>query len=136
MLLDDLRARVPLDGDSRLLDLACGTGQVAFALAADVAEVWAIDQEADSIEFATHKAQRLGLTNIHTGSQPQPRTCRSRASSTSSRSATHSSDSTVTSSRSVWLATCAKPAVSRRSEAGHRGTVTACGSTSSARRAQ
>jgi SAM-dependent methyltransferase len=64
VLLDDLRARVPLTGTGRLLDLACGTGQVAFALAADVAEVWAVDQEAESIEFGRRKAQRLGVTNI------------------------------------------------------------------------
>jgi SAM-dependent methyltransferase len=36
VLLDDLRARVPILGTGRLLDLACGTGQVAFSLAADV----------------------------------------------------------------------------------------------------
>jgi SAM-dependent methyltransferase len=63
-LLDDVRVRVPLDRTSRLLDLACGTGQVAFALAADVAEVCAVDQEAESIEFGRRKAQRLGVTNI------------------------------------------------------------------------
>lgn len=65
VMLDDLRARVPIDAAGRLLDLACGTGQVAFALAADVAEVWAADQEAESIEFGRRKAQRLGVTNIH-----------------------------------------------------------------------
>jgi SAM-dependent methyltransferase len=64
VLLEDLRARVSLGGTDRLLDLACGTGQVAFALAADVAEVWAVDQEAESIEFAKRKAQSLGVTNI------------------------------------------------------------------------
>jgi ubiquinone/menaquinone biosynthesis C-methylase UbiE len=64
VLLDDLRARVPLTGTGRLLDLACGTGQVAFALAADVAEAWAVDQEAESIEFGRRKAQRLGVTNV------------------------------------------------------------------------
>ena len=64
-LLADLRIRVPLDGTARLLDLACGTGQVAFALAADVAEVWAVDQEAESIRYSRRKAQRLGVTNIH-----------------------------------------------------------------------
>ena len=63
-LLEDLRARVPLGGTGRLLDLACGTGQVAFALAADVAEVWAVDQETELIELGTRKAQRLGVTNI------------------------------------------------------------------------
>jgi SAM-dependent methyltransferase len=64
LLLDDLRARVPLDGNGRLLDLACGTGQVAFALASDVAEVWAVDLEAELIELGRRKAQRLGITNM------------------------------------------------------------------------
>jgi ubiquinone/menaquinone biosynthesis C-methylase UbiE len=36
-LVDDLRARVHFDDAGRVLDLACGTGQVAFALAGDVA---------------------------------------------------------------------------------------------------
>jgi len=63
-LLDDLRARVPVLGDGRLLDLACGTGQIACALARDVAEVWAVDLEAESVEFAERKARRAGVTNI------------------------------------------------------------------------
>jgi len=64
-LIDDLRARVPLDATSRVLDLACGTGQIAFALAADVAEVLAVDQEAEMIELVAHKARRLGVANVH-----------------------------------------------------------------------
>jgi SAM-dependent methyltransferase len=63
-LLDDLRARVPLRSASRLLDLACGTGQVAFALAADVGEVWAVDQDPELVELGRRKAQRLGVANI------------------------------------------------------------------------
>jgi len=63
-LLDDLRARVPLDGAVRLLDLACGTGQIAFALAADTAEVWAVDQEAEFIRFGEKKARADGVGNI------------------------------------------------------------------------
>jgi SAM-dependent methyltransferase len=64
VLLDDLRARVPILGTGRLLDLACGTGQVAFPLAADVGEVWAVDQEAELIAFGMRKARGLGVTNI------------------------------------------------------------------------
>lgn len=64
VLLDDLRARVPLGPGSRVLDLACGTGQIAFGLAAGVGQVWAVDQEAESVEFARAKAARLGLTGI------------------------------------------------------------------------
>jgi len=63
-LVDDLRVRVSIVGISSLLDVACGTGQVAFALAADVAEVWAVDQEPEFIEFGERKARRLGVGNI------------------------------------------------------------------------
>ena len=63
-LLDDLRARVPLGDSSRLLDLACGTGQIAVPLAGDVAEVWAVDQEAEAVEFGKRKSEHLGIANI------------------------------------------------------------------------
>jgi SAM-dependent methyltransferase len=63
-LLDDLRARVPLGPASRVLDLACGTGQIAFPLCGDVASVWAVDQEAGSVAFGRAKAARLGVSNI------------------------------------------------------------------------
>ena len=63
-LLDDLRARVPVTGGGRLLDLACGTGQIAFPLAADFAEVMAADQEAGAVAFGRRKAERLGIDNI------------------------------------------------------------------------
>ena len=65
ILLDDLRARVPIRPQGRVLDLACGTGHVAFALASDVAEVWAIDQEVESITYGKGKAVAAGVTNIH-----------------------------------------------------------------------
>ena len=63
-LLDDLRARVPLDSDSRVLDLACGPGKIAFALAPDVDNVSAVDQEPEFVEFGRRKAERLGVSNI------------------------------------------------------------------------
>lgn len=65
-LLDDLRARVPLDGAGagRVLDLACGTGQIAFGLAPHVAEVWAVDQEAETVELGRRKAASAGVGNI------------------------------------------------------------------------
>src|SRR5437588_3918589 len=47
-----------------MLDLACGTGQVAFALAGHVSEVWAVDQEQEFTEFSERKAAHLGVTNI------------------------------------------------------------------------
>jgi SAM-dependent methyltransferase len=55
-LIDKLTARVGADGTGRLLDLACGTGQVAFALRDSFAEIWATDQEPDMIAVAARKA--------------------------------------------------------------------------------
>jgi SAM-dependent methyltransferase len=59
-LIDDLAARSGADGTGRLLDLACGTGHVAFALRDRFAEVWAVDQEPDMIELASLKAAATG----------------------------------------------------------------------------
>jgi SAM-dependent methyltransferase len=59
-LIDDLAARSGADGTGRLLDLACGTGQVAFALRGHFAEVWAVDQEPDMIEVLSSKAAAAG----------------------------------------------------------------------------
>jgi ubiquinone/menaquinone biosynthesis C-methylase UbiE len=63
-LFVDLLRRSHVEHGGRLLDLACGTGQIAFALHHEFDEVWAVDQEADAITFADHKAARLGITNI------------------------------------------------------------------------
>src|SRR5262245_12817137 len=63
-LVDHLREHVPLGSGSRVLDLACGTGQIAFALAPHVGEVWAVDQEPDFVSFGADKSERLGIRNI------------------------------------------------------------------------
>jgi SAM-dependent methyltransferase len=47
----------------RFLDLACGTGQVAFALAPYAGEVLAVDQEVEAVALGRRKAQRLGVAN-------------------------------------------------------------------------
>jgi SAM-dependent methyltransferase len=59
-LMADLSARTGACSGGRLLDLACGTGQVAFALADRFAEIWAVDQEPAMIEVARDKAGRSG----------------------------------------------------------------------------
>ena len=59
-LIADLSARAGADGRGRLLDLACGTGQVAFALSAGFAEIWALDQEPGMIDVAREKAAQSG----------------------------------------------------------------------------
>jgi ubiquinone/menaquinone biosynthesis C-methylase UbiE len=63
-LMDDLRQRLPASGRGRLLDLACGTGQIAFPLADAFAEVWAVDQEEESVAYGRAKAEAGGITNI------------------------------------------------------------------------
>ena len=63
-LFDDLRARTSVAGGGNMLDLACGTGQIAFPLAEHFAEVWAVDQEPETVAYGRAKAQRLGVANI------------------------------------------------------------------------
>jgi ubiquinone/menaquinone biosynthesis C-methylase UbiE len=63
-LFDDLRQRAAASGRGNLLDLACGTGQVALPLAQHFSEVWAVDQEPESVAYGRNKAERLGVTNI------------------------------------------------------------------------
>jgi SAM-dependent methyltransferase len=55
-LIDDLSRRTEASGRGRLLDLACGTGQLAFALRDRFAEVWAVDQEPDMVAAVRAKA--------------------------------------------------------------------------------
>jgi ubiquinone/menaquinone biosynthesis C-methylase UbiE len=62
-LIDDLCRRVDAEG-GRLLDLACGPGTVTFALCDRFTEVWAVDQERETIAFAEHKSAELGVENV------------------------------------------------------------------------
>jgi len=55
-LIADLMRRTGASGAGRLLDLACGTGQLAFALRSSFASVWAVDQEPDMVEVVRSKA--------------------------------------------------------------------------------
>jgi SAM-dependent methyltransferase len=59
-LISDLACRTSPLGRGRLLDLACGTGQLAFALRDRFAEVWAVDQEPDMVEVVAAKAAAAG----------------------------------------------------------------------------
>lgn len=61
-LFDDLFQRLPLSGYGGLLDLACGTGQVAIPLAGRFARVVAVDQEAEAVAFG--RAKTGGHHNI------------------------------------------------------------------------
>jgi SAM-dependent methyltransferase len=62
-LIDNLAERAGTGGT--LLDLACGTGQICFALRDRFAQVWAVDQEPDMIEIVRQKAKAAGIGNIH-----------------------------------------------------------------------
>lgn len=64
-LLDDLHVRAGNSGQGRLLDLACGTGQITFGLGSSFHEIWAVDQEAEAVEFGRAKALTLGIDNVH-----------------------------------------------------------------------
>ena len=55
-LIDDLSERAVVSGAGTLLDIACGTGQLAFALHERFARTWAVDQEPDMIEVVREKA--------------------------------------------------------------------------------
>jgi SAM-dependent methyltransferase len=51
-------------GSGRLLDLACGTGQITFAVAGRFDEVWAVDQEPDMIELVRDKARAADADHV------------------------------------------------------------------------
>jgi SAM-dependent methyltransferase len=55
-MIADLARSAQVSGRGRLLDLACGTGQLAFPLRHWFAEVWAVDQEPGMVEVVRAKA--------------------------------------------------------------------------------
>lgn len=63
-LIGDLADRAGADGTGRLLDLACGTGQLGFALQDRFAEIWAVDQEPEMVAVVRDKAQAAGLSQL------------------------------------------------------------------------
>lgn len=63
-LLDVIVDGFDLDGGGRLLDLGCGTGELAVPLAAHVADVVALDVSAEMIAEARTRAERAGVTNV------------------------------------------------------------------------
>lgn len=60
-LLDDTTP----DGRGRALDLGCGPGLLAFALAGSFAEIWAVDPEPDMIDVVRSKISRGGVRSVH-----------------------------------------------------------------------
>jgi SAM-dependent methyltransferase len=63
-LLDDLGTRANVSGTGKLLDLACGTGEVALALHESFREVWAIDLEPEMVDAGRAKATKGGVANV------------------------------------------------------------------------
>ena len=63
-MIEDLVRTAQFSGRGRLLDLACGTGQLAFPLRHWFTEVWAVDQEPDMVEMVRAKAAALAARNF------------------------------------------------------------------------
>ncbi len=63
-LIDDLARRCGASGAGAMLDLACGTGHLSFALHGKFEHVWAVDLEPDMIALVRAKASAAGLTNL------------------------------------------------------------------------
>jgi SAM-dependent methyltransferase len=63
-MIADLARSAQVCGRGRLLDLACGTGQLAFPLRRWFAEVWAVDQEPEMVEAVRAKAVTTGAPNL------------------------------------------------------------------------
>ncbi len=70
VMLDELVRLVQPSGRGRLLDLACGTGQITFAVAVQFAEVWAVDQEPDMIRVVRDKARVARASHVRTVVSP------------------------------------------------------------------
>jgi SAM-dependent methyltransferase len=64
VMVGDLVWRAGASGRGRLLDLACGTGQLAFPLRRWFGEVWAVDSEPDMTEMVRAKAGAAGDSGI------------------------------------------------------------------------
>ncbi|MFF4258665.1 class I SAM-dependent DNA methyltransferase [Streptomyces sp. NPDC001663] len=65
-MITNLARLAALSGHGRLLDLACGTGQLAFPLRDRFTEVWAVDAEPDMTEVVRAKAIAAGAAHIRT----------------------------------------------------------------------
>jgi len=63
-MIEDLARTAQVSGRGRLLDLACGTGQLTFPLRERFAEVWAVDQEPDMVDMVRSKAAAASARNV------------------------------------------------------------------------
>ena len=63
-MITDLVRTARISGRGRLLDLACGTGQLTFPLRQWFGEVWAVDSEPDMAEVVRVKAAAVGARDV------------------------------------------------------------------------
>jgi ubiquinone/menaquinone biosynthesis C-methylase UbiE len=63
-LFAHLRDRFVLDGTQRVLDLGCGTGQIALSIASDCAEVIAVDPQPAMLDEGRAAAETARITNV------------------------------------------------------------------------
>ncbi|MFD5126472.1 MULTISPECIES: class I SAM-dependent methyltransferase [Streptomyces] len=63
-MIADLVRRAAPSGRGRLLDLACGTGQLAFPLRDRFTDVWAVDAEPGMTEVVRAKAYAVGADHV------------------------------------------------------------------------
>lgn len=64
-LITALLKEIAPSGTGRALDLGCGPGQLAFALADSFAEVWAVDPEPDMIDVVRSKIISGSTSSVH-----------------------------------------------------------------------
>lgn len=64
VLVEAVLDQVTLEPGDRLLDLACGTGEVAMAFRDSFPEIWAIDSEAEMVEAGQRRAEEAGVSWI------------------------------------------------------------------------
>ena len=112
-LIDDLCRRATVDGAGRLLDVACGPGTVTFALSDRFADVWAVDQEPETVEFAARSAAERGVAQRAVDYAAAPRTSIPTRSSISSRSGPRSIGSTDAASPTSPCSGCEPVGTSR-----------------------
>jgi SAM-dependent methyltransferase len=65
-MIEYVTGQAAVSAQGRLLDLACGTGQLTFPLRRRFSEVWAVDREPDMVEAVRAKADALEAGNIRT----------------------------------------------------------------------
>ena len=65
VLLSQLRSKAGLTGHGRLLDLGCGTGEIAVPLAPYFDEIVGVDVEPEMLREAGRRAVLAGCSNIH-----------------------------------------------------------------------